>query len=81
MCLLLLQPAPTGGNPGTCNANMPNNSVYTRFLYVIKVSPHATFAFAVPATLAADNSGPCLPESSQQPSWFERVSSQHKPGM
>ncbi len=36
---LLLQPAPTGGNAGTCNANMPNNSVYTRFLYVIKVSP------------------------------------------
>ncbi|CAL5222764.1 g5176 [Coccomyxa viridis] len=31
------QPAPTGGNAGTCNANMPNNSVYTRFLYVIKV--------------------------------------------
>jgi hypothetical protein len=39
LCVLLLQPAPTGGTPGICNANMPNNSVYTRFLYVIKVSP------------------------------------------
>ena len=38
---LPLQPAPTGGNAGTCNANMLNNSVYTRFLYVIKVSPLA----------------------------------------
>ena len=37
LCGLLLQPAPTGGAAGTCNANMPNNSVYTRFLYVIKV--------------------------------------------
>ena len=32
-----LQPAPTGGTPGICNANLPNSSVYNRFLYVVKV--------------------------------------------
>ena len=32
-----MQPAPTGGTPGICNANLPNSSVYNRFLYVVKV--------------------------------------------
>ncbi|CAL5227268.1 g10199 [Coccomyxa viridis] len=31
------QRAPTSGTSGICNANMPNDSVYARFLYVIKV--------------------------------------------
>ena len=31
-----LQVSPTGGNSGTCNALVPNNSGYNRFLWVIK---------------------------------------------
>ena len=34
---VLLQLAPTGGTSSTCNTALPNTSVYTRFLYVIKV--------------------------------------------
>ena len=34
---MAVQPAPTGGTPGICNANLPNSSVYNRFLYVVKV--------------------------------------------
>ena len=30
-----LQPAPTGDDTGTCNAAVPNTSVYSRFLWVI----------------------------------------------
>ncbi|CAL5222763.1 g5175 [Coccomyxa viridis] len=31
------QLAPSNSSSGTCNADMPNTSVYTRFLYVVKV--------------------------------------------
>ena len=37
--VLLPQAAPSNSTSGICNADMPNTSVYTRFLYVVKVSP------------------------------------------
>lgn len=34
--MVLAQASPTGGNSGTCNALVPNDSNYKRFLWVIK---------------------------------------------
>jgi len=33
---VLAQASPTGGNAGTCNALVPNDSNYKRFLWVVK---------------------------------------------
>lgn len=32
-----LQAFPEGNNPAICNENLPNDSVYHRFLYIIQV--------------------------------------------
>lgn len=55
-----MQPAPTGGTPGICNANLPNSSVYNRFLYVVKVHCCCSASMGTHAACSASSQTPSL---------------------
>jgi hypothetical protein len=51
----LAQAVDTGGNTGTCNALVPNTSVYTRFLWVIQQAVDNGFMILIDNHLNLDS--------------------------
>ena len=49
------QPVDLGGNTGTCNANVPNDSNYHRFLYVVQKMVDEGFYVLIDNHLSLDN--------------------------
>ena len=69
VCLLpgltyLIQVAPagtTGAADGVCNEQVPNNSVYARFLWVVRFLTHNNFYVVIDNHLANDNTAATNP--------------------
>ena len=49
------QPEDLGGNTGTCNANLPNDSGYHRFLYTVQKMVDEGFYVLIDNHLSLDN--------------------------
>lgn len=52
----------TGAADGVCNEQVPNNSVYARFLWVVRFLTHNNFYVVIDNHLAVDNTALANPQ-------------------